>query len=129
MSESLDKIADVFLSEANDLLDKLEEYLLELEQNPDDMETISAVFRSMHTIKGSAGMFGFDAISHFTHEAETTFDEVRNGRVAVSSELITLTLQARDHIREMLDNGNDPAIAAESERLIREFQVYLLKHD
>ena len=129
MSESLDKIADVFLSEANDLLDKLEEYLLELEQNPDDMDTISAVFRSMHTIKGSAGMFGFDAISHFTHEAETTFDEVRNGRVAVSSELITLTLQARDHIREMLDNADDPSIAAESERLIREFQVYLLKHD
>ncbi len=129
MSESLDKIAEVFLSEANDLLDKLEEYLLELEQNPDDMETISAVFRSMHTIKGSAGMFGFDAISHFTHEAETTFDEVRNGRVAVSSELITLTLQARDHIREMLDNGDDPSIAAESERLIKEFQVYLLKHD
>ncbi len=129
MSESLDKIADVFLSEANDLLDKLEEYLLELEQNPDDMDTISAVFRSMHTIKGSAGMFGFDAISHFTHEAETTFDEVRNGRVSVSSELITLTLQARDHIREMLDNGDDPSIAAESERLIREFQVYLLKHD
>lgn len=129
MSESLDKIAEVFLSEANDLLDKLEEYLLELEQNPDDMETISAVFRSMHTIKGSAGMFGFDAISHFTHEAETTFDEVRNGRVEVSSELITLTLQARDHIREMLSNNNSPEIAAESERLIKEFQVYLLKHD
>ena len=129
MSESLDKIAEVFLSEANDLLDKLEEYLLELEQNPDDMETISAVFRSMHTIKGSAGMFGFDAISRFTHEAETTFDEVRNGRVAVSSELITLTLQARDHIREMLDNKDSPSIAAESERLIKEFQVYLLKHD
>ena len=129
MSESLDKIAEIFLSEANDLLDKLEEYLLELEQNPDDMDNISAVFRSMHTIKGSAGMFGYDAISRFTHEAETTFDEVRNGRVAVSSELITLTLQARDHIREMLENDNSPAIAAESERLIKEFQVYLLKHD
>ncbi|MCR4938845.1 MAG: chemotaxis protein CheA [Treponemataceae bacterium] len=129
MSENLDKIAEVFLSEANDLLDKLEEYLLELEQNPDDMENISAVFRSMHTIKGSAGMFGFDAISRFTHEAETTFDEVRNGRVAVSSELITLTLQARDHIREMLDNKDNPSIAAESERLIQAFQVYLLKHD
>lgn len=129
MSESLDKIAEVFLNEANDLLDKLEEYLLELEQNPDDMETISAVFRSMHTIKGSAGMFGFDAISHFTHEAETTFDEVRNGRVSVSSELITLTLKARDHIREMLENKDNPALAAETERLIGEFQVYLLKHD
>ena len=129
MSEGLDKIAGVFLDEANDLLDKLEDYLLELEQNPEDMDTISAVFRSMHTIKGSAGMFGFDDISHFTHEAETAFDEVRNGRVSVSSELITLTLQARDHIRNML-HGNDSAeMKEQTEKLIKEFQVYLLKHE
>ena len=102
MSESLDKIAEVFLSEANDLLDKLEEYLLELEQNPDDMETISAVFRSMHTIKGSAGMFGFDAISHFTHEAETTFDEVRNGRVAVSFSEVLHTSSIIPTLMELL---------------------------
>ena len=129
MSEGLDKIAGVFLDEANDLLDKLEDYLLELEQNPEDMDTISAVFRSMHTIKGSAGMFGFDDISHFTHEAETAFDEVRNGRVSVSSELITLTLQARDHIRNML-HGNDSAeMKEQTEKLIKDFQVYLLKHE
>ena len=129
MSEGLDKIASVFLDEANDLLDKLEDYLLELEQNPEDMDTISAVFRSMHTIKGSAGMFGFDDISHFTHEAETAFDEVRNGRVSVSSELITLTLQARDHIRNML-HGNDSAeMKEQTEKLIKDFQVYLLKHE
>ena len=129
MSEGLDKIASVFLDEANDLLDKLEDYLLELEQHPYDMDTISAVFRSMHTIKGSAGMFGFDDISHFTHEAETSFDEVRNGRVSVSSELITLTLQARDHIRNML-HGNDSAeMKEQTEKLIKDFQVYLLKHE
>ncbi|MBQ0166184.1 MAG: chemotaxis protein CheA [Treponema sp.] len=129
MSESLDKMAGVFLDEANDLLDKLEDYLLDLEEHPDDMETISAVFRSMHTIKGSAGMFGYDKVSHFCHEAETTFDEVRNGRLAVTSKLITLTLQARDHIRNMLDDQNSPEINAETERLISEFQVILLQND
>ncbi|MCQ2982607.1 MAG: Hpt domain-containing protein, partial [Treponemataceae bacterium] len=129
MSDGLDKMAGVFLDEANDLLDNLEDHLLELEQNPDDKETISAVFRCMHTIKGSSGMFGFNAVSHFTHEAETTFDEVRNGRVAVTPELITLTLKARDHIRAMLENSDTPEIAAESENLIRQFQVYLLKND
>lgn len=127
MSESLDKMAGVFLDEANDLLDKLEDYLLELEDHPDDLETISAVFRSMHTIKGSAGMFGYDKVSHFCHEAETTFDEVRNGRLSVSSKLITLTLQARDHIRNMLEDQDSPEVAAETERLISEFQVYLLQ--
>ncbi len=129
MSDGLDKMAGVFLDEANDLLDNLEDHLLELEENPNDMETISAVFRCMHTIKGSAGMFGFTAVSHFTHEAETTFDEVRNGRVAVTPELITLTLKARDHIRAMLDNADTPEIAAESEELIKQFQVYLLKNE
>lgn len=126
MSESLDKMASVFLDEANDLLDSLEDYLLQLEENPGDTDTISAVFRSMHTIKGSAGMFGYDKVSHFCHEAETTFDEVRNGRLSVSSKLITLTLQARDHIRRMLENQNDPEVSAETERLINEFQVYML---
>ncbi len=129
MSDGLDKMAGIFLDEANDLLDKLEDYLLELEQNPQDMETISAVFRSMHTIKGSAGMFGFNKVSKFTHQAENTFDEVRNGRVFVSSELITLTLQARDHIRNMLSDEDSPEIQADSDRLVAEFQSYLLSHD
>lgn len=129
MSESLEKMAGVFLGEANDLLDNLEDYLLELEEHPDNLETVSAVFRCMHTIKGSAGMFGYDKVSHFCHEAETTFDEVRNGRLAVTSKLITLTLQARDHIRNMLENQNNPDIEAETERLINEFQVYLLQND
>ncbi len=129
MSDGLEKMAGVFLEEANDLLDNLEDHLLELEQNPNDKETISAVFRCMHTIKGSAAMFGFTAVSHFTHEAETTFDEVRNGRVAVTPDLITLTLKARDHIRAMLENSETHEIAAESEELIKQFQVYLLKNE
>lgn len=129
MSESLDKMASVFLGEANDLLDNLEDYLLELEEHPDNLDTVSAVFRCMHTIKGSAGMFGYDKVSHFCHEAETTFDEVRNGRLSVTSKLITLTLQARDHIRNMLENQSSPEIDAETERLISEFQVYLLQNE
>lgn len=128
MSDGLDKMADIFLEEASDLLEKLEDHLLKLEQSPDDADTIAAVFRTMHTIKGSAGMFGFNAVSRFTHQAENTFDEVRNGRVAVNSELITLTLNARDHIRNMLSEPNSPELAEETESLISQFQVYLLEN-
>ena len=128
MSDGLDKMADIFLEEASDLLEKLEEHLLKLEQSPDDVDTIAAVFRTMHTIKGSAGMFGFNAVSRFTHQAENTFDEVRNGRVAVTSELITLTLNARDHIRNMLSDPNSQELAEETESLISQFQVYLLEN-
>ena len=61
----------------------------------------------MHTIKGSGSMFGFDDLAAFTHEIETVFDQVRNGSVPVTKELIDLTLSARDHIRTMLDSSGD----------------------
>ena len=117
-----DKMTEIFLDEANDLLDKLEDLLLELENNPSDADTISAVFRSMHTIKGSSGMFGFDAISHFTHEIETVFDDVRNQKLRVTSKLITLTLKARDQIRQMLDNEDKTELSPDAEELINSFK-------
>ena len=128
MSDGLDKMAGIFLEEASDLLEKLEDHLLKLEQNPEDMDTVGAVFRTMHTIKGSAGMFGFNSVSRFTHQAENTFDEVRNGRVAVTSELITLTLNARDHIRNMLSEPENKELMDVTESLISQFQVYLLQN-
>ena len=124
----MDKMAEIFLDEANDLLDKLEDLLLELENNPEDIETIQAVFRIMHTIKGSSGMFGFDAISHFTHEVESAFDGVRNGEVAVTPELITHTLSARDHIRKLLDEPDNPDNESESKDLIEVFKLYVQQH-
>lgn len=123
-----DKMAEIFLDEANDLLDKLEDLLLELENNPDDIETIQAVFRIMHTIKGSSGMFGFDAISHFTHEVESAFDGVRNGEVSVTPELITHTLSARDHIRKLLDEPDNADNESESNDLIEVFKLYVQQH-
>lgn len=115
----LDQINEVFFEEANELLESLEGYLLSLEENPTDKEIISAVFRIMHTIKGSSGMFGFDAISSFTHEVESAFDTVRNGVAPVTPELIKLTLRSRDHILNML-GGN--ISEEESSRLIEDFK-------
>ncbi len=118
----LDQINEVFFEEANELLESLEGHLLSLEENPDNKEIISAVFRIMHTIKGSAGMFGFDAISKFTHEVENTFDAVRNGVAPVTPELISLTLKSRDHILDMLGGADSDETKAESETLINEFK-------
>src|SRR5512134_189576 len=92
-----------FKEEAYELLSELEDSLLALEDTPDDTEIIGRVFRAMHTIKGSGAMFGFDDIASFTHEVETVFDQVRSGKIAVTRELIDLTLRARDQIRLMLD--------------------------
>ena len=92
-----------FVEEAHELLADLENSLLELEEAPDDKELIGSIFRAMHTIKGSGAMFGFDEIAAFTHEVETVYDKVREGQLPVTTELINLTLSAKDQIRLMLD--------------------------
>ncbi|MCB2183235.1 MAG: chemotaxis protein CheA [Desulfobulbaceae bacterium] len=101
----------VFQEEAMELLEDLEGALLELEESPGDLKLVGKVFRSMHTIKGSAAMFGFDRIADFTHHVETVLDRVRDGAVPVSSELISLVLESRDFIKMLLDaasGGDEP---------------------
>ena len=92
-----------YREEAQELLAGLEQALLELEQNPGAGDLVAQIFRTMHTIKGSGAMFGFDDIAGFTHHVETTFDKVRRGKLPVSSSLINLTLAARDHIERLLE--------------------------
>lgn len=112
--------SEAFREEAAELLQELESALLELEENPDEDEMIGRVFRSMHTIKGSGAMFGFNDIAGFTHEVETVYDQVRNGRVAVGKELINETLKACDLIRAMLEgSGVDES---EKSRLVEVFR-------
>ncbi len=100
--EQMEQARKAYLEEARELLGDLEDALLELESSPEDHELINRVFRSMHTIKGSGAMFGFDDIAMFTHELETVFDLVRNDELRVSPELLDLTLKSRDLILEML---------------------------
>jgi len=108
-----------FREEAREILVDLESALLELNDNHGDHELVGRVFRGLHTIKGSGAMFGFEDLATFTHNLETAFDEVRNGRLQINSELIDLTLDALDQIRAMLEEGAvgapqaDPAACAE----------------
>ncbi|GFK94323.1 Chemotaxis protein CheA [Fundidesulfovibrio magnetotacticus] len=96
-----------FRDEAADLLSELEEALLELDEDPGDMETVNRVFRAMHTLKGSGAMFGFDDVAHFTHEVETVFDLVRSGKMSVTKELLDVTLASKDHVKVLLENDGE----------------------
>jgi two-component system, chemotaxis family, sensor kinase CheA len=102
---------EIYREEAYELLADLEESLIELEQKPDERDLIDRVFRAMHTIKGSGAMFGFDDIARFTHTIETVYDLIREGRVQVTGELISLTLKSCDQIKAMLEasRGGEPA--------------------
>lgn len=99
-----EQFIETFKEEALELLSSLESILLDLEKDPQDPELLSAVFRVMHTIKGSAGMFGLEAISSFAHEVESILSALRDGKLKVSRTLIGNTLLARDYILSFLDN-------------------------
>lgn len=101
----IDPHRQAFLEEAQELLTELESALLELDERPTDMDLIQRTFRALHTIKGSGSMFGFDEVSRFTHQVETAFDQVREGKLAVTPELVNITLAARDQIRIMLQGS------------------------
>lgn len=96
------QFAATFLQEAAEQLALIEQIILEVEENPQDMESINRLFRVFHTIKGSGAMFGYDHVAAFTHHVETILDKVRNGQVPISKELVNVILAAKDQIEVML---------------------------
>jgi two-component system chemotaxis sensor kinase CheA len=114
----IDQFQQAFQEEAREILIELESALLELNDSPGDPELVARVFRALHTIKGSGAMFGFDQLASFTHHLENAFDQVRNGRLEATPDLINLALSAADHIKAMLDEAAgrdcaDPVVAAD----------------
>ena len=127
----MDAQKDLYREEAYELLATLESALLKLEERPEDMEVVGRVFRAMHTIKGSGAMFGFDDIASFTHTIETVYDMVREGRLSVTQDLISLTLASCDQVKAMLDasRDGDGADVAQTKGLTDAFKAYLPQVD
>lgn len=103
---------DNFREEADELLADLEAALLALEAQPDDSFSVDLAFRSMHTIKGSGAMLGFDDLAAFTHHLENAFELVRSGELQITRELISIGLASGDHIRAMLLD-KEPSVEVE----------------
>lgn len=104
MDATHQKFREKFIDEANGLLDRLENDILELENKPHDKELIESAFRAMHTIKGVSGMFGFDFIGDFTHHMESIYQAIRDKTLQFSREISDITLQSVDHIRRLLSD-------------------------
>lgn len=107
----IENFKQAFQEEAREILVELEAALLELNENPGNKELVGRTFRALHTIKGSGAMFGFDNLAAFTHNLENAFDEVRNGRLSVTSDLINLALAALDQIKAMVDQTEVDRVA------------------
>jgi two-component system chemotaxis sensor kinase CheA len=97
-------LLEQFLTEARESVEETSKGLLALEQRPADAELLDALFRRVHTLKGNAGLFGFQPLIEVSHAAEDVLDEVREGAVALDSELIDVLLQAVDAAAKMLDS-------------------------
>ena len=117
-----------FLSEAREQIEAIEQLLLQLEDAPEDSNLLDALFRCAHTVKGSAGIFGLDAVVGFTHHVETLLDRLREGQLLLTPALSTLLLQCNDQIKALVDaaqdpNADDAAAAAQRETLIARLQA------
>lgn len=99
-----EEILNDFLIEAGEILEKLSEQLVDLEQRPDDIELLNAIFRGFHTVKGGAGFLQLDALVELCHVAENVFDLLRNRKLSVNADLMDVVLRALDAINVMFSN-------------------------
>jgi two-component system chemotaxis sensor kinase CheA len=96
-----DEILQDFLVEAGEILERLNEELVELEQRPGDVDLLNAVFRGFHTIKGGASFLGLDGLVDVCHRAEDVFNVLRNGERSVDTSLMDTVLQVLDVVNSM----------------------------
>jgi two-component system, chemotaxis family, sensor kinase CheA len=92
------ELLEGFVMEANEHLSAIEGHLLVLEKKPSELDAIHAVFRAFHTIKGIAGFLELARVQAVAHEVETLLDLARNQKVAVTTTLIDMVLEAADHL-------------------------------
>jgi two-component system chemotaxis sensor kinase CheA len=97
-----------FLSEAHEQIASIEQLLLQLEDAPGDRDLLDALFRCAHTVKGSAGIFGLDAVVAFTHHVESLLDLLRAGALQLTPALSTLLLQCNDQINALVHAAQHP---------------------
>ena len=123
----MDEMLKDFVVEALDLSTNVEEHLLLLERDPDNKETLNAVFRSFHTIKGGAGFMGLPALVTACHLTENLFDALRTGAAPVTPSAIEASLQASGFVADQLNdlnNGTPPeqlaSMPADLERMLKD---------
>jgi two-component system chemotaxis sensor kinase CheA len=122
----LDEIAQLFIEESVEGLDIMESGLLNLDLGAADPETMNAIFRAAHSIKGGGATFGFTEISDFAHHVETLLDEMRQGQRAVTQEGVDLLLTSVDCIRDMVNALGDGELdTSRSKELVLELEKML----
>ncbi len=118
-----------FCEEAMELLQELPEHLSRFTEAPNDLEPLHVVFRSVHTIKGNAGFFGLPVLKQYAHRLEDSLDELRQGTIEITPDLVRCLVQAIDALSEMvtgIENGaSDATVERHHEELLEEIERFL----
>lgn len=124
--DDMESIKAIYFEECGELLADLEEKLITLDEGGGDEDTINAVFRAVHSVKGGAGAFGFDDLVSFAHIFETTLDLMRSGKLAAEGDAVKVLLRASDVLVDFVqaakglgsvDESRSSAVASELEEL------------
>ena len=102
LDEEMKEVLKDFLQESFENLDRVDSELIELEERPDNRDLLSSIFRSMHTIKGTCGLFGFDKLEKVTHIGENLLVKLRDGEYSMNEQIATGLLAMVDAVRAML---------------------------
>lgn len=118
---------DIFIDESNEHLQNLNTQILNLESDPENMDTINEIFRAAHSLKGMAGTMGYKRMQTLTHDMENVFSEVRNGNIKVSPNMVDILFQCLDALDEYVGNVKESADEGtnDNEPLIRQLNAVL----
>lgn len=97
----------MFLEESMDNLQTLNDSLLQLEQEPNDIDKLNEIFRVAHTIKGMAATMGFNEMAELTHKMEDVLSEFREGHLKVTQKVVTVLFKCLDTLEQMVNNISD----------------------
>ncbi len=124
---SMASIRDTFFEECEDLLAALADGLAAMEAGAQDTETVNAVFRAVHSIKGGAGAFALNELVTFAHGFETVLDAVRSGGLTADAEVMRLLQRSADHLHSMVEAARDdsPADPAQTARFLDQLEACL----
>lgn len=118
---------EIFIDETSEHLQNLSDCIMELENDPENMDTINEIFRAAHSLKGMAGTMGFKRMQHLTHDMENVFQEVRSEKIKVNSAMIDLLFKCLDAIEGYLNNVKESSDEGteDNELIIKELNDFI----
>ncbi len=110
--DEFQEILQDFLIESFELVEKLDEDLVELENNPEDLELLNGIFRVAHTVKGASSFLNFDVLTHLTHHMEDVLNKARHGDLLITPDIMDVILESIDLMKALLETIRDTSADA-----------------